>query len=347
MISLPLRSDKQDAFAMQAVLSGISYDLVDGVVGADVPKKAQPYTMNQDDMTVGCWRAHLNIWRDMVLRNVQSTMIFEDDADWDVALKKQLVQFARGSRWLTDVPEATIPDGPYGDDWDILWFGHVAVSDTSPYIGGEQDSRRFVIPKDPTVLPHWLRTEHTRPNMDWWEQGPAGDNQTRIVLYTHWSLNTAGYAVSQRGARKLIYHLGLIPFNDAVDQGMGLLCKYNFLKCIAPFPALVGVSKPPGDTERWSDIGHIDAEDKGKASIKGFSLRVNFSTRQNIDRLIDGKKVFEGADGSQMHIDEIGAAVGHTQYLDLSPKQPKPEDSLPPDTEMMRVVDFTPHINGG
>ena len=283
----------------------------------------------------------------MVLRNVQTMMIFEDDADWDVAFKNQLVQFARGSRWLTDVPKGTIPDGPYGDDWDILWFGHVAVSDQSPYIGDVGDSRRFVIPKDPTVLPPWLRTENQMPNMEWWEKEPVADNQTRIVLYTQFSINTAGYAISQRGARKLIYHLGLIPFNDAVDQGMGLLCKYKFLKCIAPFPALVGVSKPPGDTDRWSDIGHIDDEERGKASLQGFSLRVMYSTRQNIDRLINGEKRFRAADGTEMHIDEIGAAVGHTQYLDLSPKQPRPEDSLPPDTERVRVVDFTPSPQNG
>lgn len=76
MISLPLRGDKQDAFAMQATLSGITYDLVDGVIGSRIPQKALPYGMDQDAMTVGCWRAHLNIWRDMVLRNVQSMMIF-------------------------------------------------------------------------------------------------------------------------------------------------------------------------------------------------------------------------------------------------------------------------------
>ena len=76
MISLPLRGDKQDAFALQATLSGISYDLVDGVIGSTIPQKALPFRMDQDNMTVGCWRAHLNIWRDMVLRNVQSMMIF-------------------------------------------------------------------------------------------------------------------------------------------------------------------------------------------------------------------------------------------------------------------------------
>lgn len=274
----------------------------------------------------------------------------EDDADWDVAFKSQLVQFARGSRWLTDVPKGTIPNGPYGDDWDILWFGHAAVSDQTPFIGARQDNRRFVIPKDPTVLPPSERTEGIRPNMSWWEADPIRDEQTRIVLVSQWSINTAAYAISQRGARKLLYHLSMLPFDDAVDQGMGWMCKFKVadIKCIAPFPALVGVSKPPGGTDRWSDIGHVDDWQKGQEWDKGFSLRVMFSTRQNIDRLINGEKVFRGAMETEMHIDDIGAAVGHPQYLDLWPKmEPKLEDSFPPDRERMRVVDFTPKLKDG
>jgi GR25 family glycosyltransferase involved in LPS biosynthesis len=347
MISMPFRGDRQDAFAMQAVLSGISYDQVDGVNGSTIPKKAQPHRMDQDDQTVGCWRAHVNVWRDMILRNVQSTMIFEDDADWDVAFKSQLVQFARGSRWLEGVHEGDIPTSPYGDDWDILWLGHDAVSDESPYMNGEKDSRRWVIPNDPTVLPVIERTEKKPwPDMSAWE----GDEQTRIVLYTTWSLNTAAYAVSQRGARKLLYHLSMLPFNDAVDQGMGWMCKYQIagIKCIAPFPAMVGVSKPPGGADRWSDISDVEEWAEGRKFEMGFSLRVMFSTRQNIDRLLNGEKKFISKQGTEMHIDEIGAAVGHSQYLDVFPKlKLRPEDSLPPDRERMRVVDFTPKLKNG
>ncbi len=43
MISLPSRTDKRDAFAMQAALSGITYTQMDGVDGHDVPEKALPF----------------------------------------------------------------------------------------------------------------------------------------------------------------------------------------------------------------------------------------------------------------------------------------------------------------
>ena len=48
----------------------------------------------------------------MVRRNVSSAFVFEDDADWDVALKMQMVQFARRTRFLLDTPEHTIPSSP-------------------------------------------------------------------------------------------------------------------------------------------------------------------------------------------------------------------------------------------
>jgi hypothetical protein len=50
----------------------------------------------------------------MVERRVESALIFEDDADWDVALKYQLLQFARGSRFLLNTSNNTGPISPYG-----------------------------------------------------------------------------------------------------------------------------------------------------------------------------------------------------------------------------------------
>ena len=43
MISLPGRSDKRDAFAMQAAFSDMTYTQMDGVYGDEVPVKALPH----------------------------------------------------------------------------------------------------------------------------------------------------------------------------------------------------------------------------------------------------------------------------------------------------------------
>lgn len=43
MVSLPERSDKRDAFSLQARLSNITFTIVDGVDGSKVSAKALPY----------------------------------------------------------------------------------------------------------------------------------------------------------------------------------------------------------------------------------------------------------------------------------------------------------------
>lgn len=61
-----------------------------------------------------------------VLQNSYTTaLILEDDADWDVALKMQLREFARGVRLLNGEENAP-KTAPYGTDWDILWIGGCA-----------------------------------------------------------------------------------------------------------------------------------------------------------------------------------------------------------------------------
>jgi len=68
--------------------------------------------MDQSAPIVGCWRAHLNVLQDMVRRGISSTLIFEDDADWDISFKSQLVQFAGGRdifSTLQRVPRLFLP----------------------------------------------------------------------------------------------------------------------------------------------------------------------------------------------------------------------------------------------
>jgi len=97
--------------------------------------------MGQASNVIGCWRAHMNVFQKMVHEKVSSALIFEDDADWDVALKEQLVQFARGSRFITNTSEDAFSHSPYGNDWDMLWIGHCGT-----WVLPDDNRRFFVIP---------------------------------------------------------------------------------------------------------------------------------------------------------------------------------------------------------
>lgn len=334
MISLPARTDKRDAFALQAAFSGITYTQMDGVDGHEVSEKALPYvrrsswtknigrtadmsqqTMDLSPNAIGCWRAHLDVIQKIVRENVSTALIFEDDADWDVSFKTQLIQFARGSRYILKTPPYEVPSSPYGDGWDMLWIGHCGT-----WVHPEDNRRFFVIPDDPSVEPPELRRNVDAPDMSHWEEGPNGDKRTRIVFNAEGGVCTAAYAISQQGARKALYHMSMEPFNNPIDWGFANLCKdnaFNFV-CVSVFPQLVGVSRPTSNTSKWSDIGY--GEDAQRAVESANAQHLVYSTRLNMANLLAGKTVFDSqypdATPPQLDIKDIGKAVGHAEVLE-------------------------------
>lgn len=55
--------DRRDGITLQASLSDIKINFVDGVFGEDIPDKAIPTSPNHDrlpDPVLGTWRAHMN-----------------------------------------------------------------------------------------------------------------------------------------------------------------------------------------------------------------------------------------------------------------------------------------------
>ncbi|OAP54908.1 hypothetical protein AYL99_10608 [Fonsecaea erecta] len=314
VISMPERSDKRDAFSLQARLSNITFEVRDGVAGADVSAKALPHSFAQDAGATGCWRAHLNVMQEMVRDNIQSAMVFEDDADWDLAIKYQMMQAAKATRFLTAQPDDEKPLSPYGNYWDIIWFGHCAAQ-TDP-----ANDRRFVVTDDPTVLPPWSRSEFVHPDMSIWEEDSDDylNFQTRIYFRSSWNSCTAAYAISLRGAEKVVFTESMVPFNDPVDNGMGAMCNQHALDftCIAPFPTVVGVSKPAGASNRGSDIRGLDNEDVVE---EGRSEKIMYSTRQNIPRILTGEdeflSVFPSDQVPPLPIKEIGRGLGHPEWV--------------------------------
>jgi len=219
---------------------------------------------------------------------------------------------ARGSRFILKTPENEVPHSPYGDDWDLLWIGHCGQ-----WVDPDDNYRYFVIPNDPTVEPPRYRNNVAAPNMTYWE-GPNGDNQTRIVFKSEGGVCTAGYAISQQGARKILYHMSMMPFNHQLDWGYADLCKnkeFDF-NCVSVFPQLVGVFHTAGNSSKWSDIGYGD--ESANQVEPASAQHLVFSTRLNMDTLLQGKTVFRSQYNDilpvQMDLKDIGAAVGHVEF---------------------------------
>ena len=252
--------------------------------------------------------------QEMIQGNIQSALIFEDDADWDVAIKYQMLEAARATRFVTEQSEEGKSVSPYGDNWDIIWFGHCAAN-TDP-----DHDRRYVVTDDATVLPPWSRSEFVRPDMSYWEEDSDDylNFQTRIYFRSSWNSCTSGYAISLRGAEKVVFTESMVPYNDPVDNGMGAMCNGHTLDftCVAPFPTVFGVSKPAGSANRGSDIRGLENE---QVLEHGWSERLMYSTRQNIPRILTGAEdfasVFPESAVPPMNLKDIGSGIGHGEWV--------------------------------
>jgi hypothetical protein len=241
--------------------------------------------------------------------NITSALILEDDIDWDIRVKSQMTEFARASRLLiqplnqssdhlldptyptpteeqvyTDFPleEHSVSepiDSPYGDlsRWDLLWLGHCGcrfprASDLNAPLG------RVVIANDTTV------PEHRHLNME------LGNNElltqypahTRVVSRARVSSCSLAYAVSQPGARILLYELGVHKMTDAFDIMLRFVCdgvdERQQATCLTVQPQLFQHHRPAGSRAGFSDISDFGDDYNERATTDNirWSVRVNF-----------------------------------------------------------------------
>lgn len=113
------------------------------------------------------------------------------------------------------------------------------------------------------------------------------DNTTRIMYATDGGTCLYSYALSYRGAQKILFHLSMSYYHQPVDFGIREMCEdhsRNF-RCIGVFPQIVDSHRGAGSSSKDSDISHGEEKDRKK----GFSYNIVRSTRLNVGHLIDGK----------------------------------------------------------
>lgn len=247
-----------------------------------MPKKAIPAGWNprESNSTLGCFRAHVNAVQEIVARGWSSALIFEDDAEWDVNIKSQLIEFARGSRYIQAIGEDQPQHSPYGDDWDALWVGHCGANSRSG------DNPYYVIYDDPTVVPRpAFKSLYNRRLDDSASILHGRNNYTRVVAEPYDVRCMFAYAVSQRGARKFLYRYSAMALEAGMrtaDSAWSGFCSKNVMdaKCIAPFPSLIDNYLAAGSSSKDSDrTQHKDVfRRKGKARNIMFPVKANLET---------------------------------------------------------------------
>ena len=237
----------------------------------------------------------------------------EDDIDWDVRIKMQMASFAKANRLLIQpirtAPEEfldpTMPqpvshaaqqdfnvgdhstiepvESPYGDigRWDLLWLGHCGcrfprASDENVPIG------RAVIVNDTTV-PRREHLDMEFGNNDLLEQYP---DHTRVVSRARVNTCTLAYGISQPGARRFLYEVGIHKMSGPYDTMFRYICDgvdgRRIGTCLTVQPQLFQHHRPVGLRTAFSDISDHGGGYNEHAETKN----IRRSVRMNFERLV-------------------------------------------------------------
>ncbi|KAF2405287.1 hypothetical protein EJ06DRAFT_525816 [Trichodelitschia bisporula] len=210
-ISLPFRTDRQDGMSLIASLSGIDATHVPGVKGEDIHIKAQPPGWGSGNGPLGCWRSHANVWRRMLDENIETALIMEDDADWDVDIKAQMVRASRAILANPSVVTNTteVKEGePYRRDWDVFFMGQCFSRARKPWTGP------VVLYDDPSMPEFDTLSEQFQADLN--AYGAAKGQ--RAIGRAADIICTTGYAVTNKGAQRLLFEIGYKNFPSPVDN---------------------------------------------------------------------------------------------------------------------------------
>ncbi|KAK9783502.1 hypothetical protein AB5N19_04339 [Seiridium cardinale] len=308
VVGLPERTDKRDAITLTSSLTGFHVEWVDGVRGETIPDKAVPFGADRKKLwenNLGSWRGHMNAVRRIVEEDLDSALIMEDDMDWDVRLQPQLERVAQGARAL--LSSASNPISPYGDDWDILWLGH--CGEVFPELLDENKNkpaddagimymqRKFVIENDLTVPP----LDKVTGLIDF----KSSPEHTRWVHITGAPICTFAYALSQRGARKVLFDLSVDHLTGPFDNSLAGLCRRSVASVGVQDPAKAGdrgldakclsVTPPVFFHHRAKGMMNADSDIQtgtgGAVREKGYTENIAWSARNNIRNMIMGTRM--------------------------------------------------------
>ena len=222
---------------------------------------------------------------------LSSALIIEDDSDWDVSFKDRLNDFARGSRFLSEQSSnGATPHSPYGDNWDMLWLGHCAITEcpayhphtSSDHSGSPPQRQRYLLENDHTVpLPGHRFNIGTIPDLS------SYADQTRAVFRADGGICLYAYALSFLGAQKVLRAQAVRKTWAPIDVGFSEMCLDTAtpFNCIGVFPQLVESHKTAGRLDRDSDNANFSHDDIRELAS---TANIVYPTRVNVERLLKG-----------------------------------------------------------
>lgn len=221
---------------------------------------------------------------------ISTALILEDDVEWDVMIRQQLLQFAHGARYIQEVADASSLHSPYGDDWDLLLLGHCAARSRP-----DTDGRYWVAHEDPTVIPS-SKYKWVIPSQPLFPDTSPLELQgsfTRLVYEPRHTRCAYGYAMSLQGAKRFMYHFSIEPQAKMMDYALSDFCSSSKFgaKCITVFPNLIDQYRPAGPTIKDSD--RRDRGGEVQMREHGTAINIVFPLKAGLRSYIDSSALYE------------------------------------------------------
>ncbi|KAH0592834.1 hypothetical protein MHUMG1_09479 [Metarhizium humberi] len=282
-ISLPHRTDRQDMMSLLAASTNIKLALQPGVNGSNINNKAKPKgSESLRPEQLGCWRSHADIWQRIINEKVQTAIVLEDDADWDVEIhdifQTLSVQMRKGELRKRKATKYEINHAPYGLDWDLLYIG------TCWDIPNGENRPKHQVYNDRFSPNSTEMTDSFRKELKDWGVDLANNTRVRVLAPSWYSVCTIGYALTNRGAQKLLYTIGNRESMGApIDLAMIDKVQKGYLDALTVIPPLV----TPWKTGRVSD-SDIDNLAERKGELPSGSENLQNSARKALENSLLG-----------------------------------------------------------
>ena len=170
--------------------------------------------------------------------------------DFAVSANALLQNVPNGEYNFDRLPSKLLPrSSPYGDGWDVLWFGHCGMR--LPPEGGLVIHENDITVPQPQYLRSWNKNEASPLS--------AYPDHTRVVTSNpRQATCTLAYAVTQSGARKILYELGLRRLDASYDVMLRDWCQGSDGRapnvCLGSIPQLFDHHRRIGPGDIDSDI---------------------------------------------------------------------------------------------
>lgn len=202
----------------------------------------------------------------------------------------QLELAKRSSIAIHPLTASNIPhEDPYGRDWDVIWLGHCGAQLPPP---SPHSPNRLMMLGDETVPePQYLKPMSHAP-LDTLASLYAP--HTRLIHRANSTLCTIAYAVTQSGARKLLYEFGIREFSKGFDFALSDWCNGLTRDATKEKMPMCVVVQPPIFGHNFGERGGSDIMGVGVGGRPVRETRyVKWSVRMNLERLVRGEEGIE------------------------------------------------------